>query len=243
MTPRWLTAFLDTAPDGADAAAAFWASATGHRVSPARGDAGEFATLLPGDGDAHLRLQRIAAGPDGVHLDLHVDDPRAAADAAVALGATEQTDQGYVVLRSPGGLAFCCVPWHDESRRAPAATWPGGHSSVVDQVCLDIPAASYDEEVRFWAMLTGWPDRATDLAEFRSLVRPPEQPLRLLLQRLGPDHPGDTVAAHLDLATTDRPAEVARLAGLGARRVREGPSWTVLADPAGRLFCVTDRSP
>ncbi|HWU23516.1 MAG TPA: VOC family protein [Nocardioides sp.] len=246
MTPRWLTAFLDSAPDRVDAAAAFWASATGCRVSPARGDAGEFATLLPEEGDAHLRLQRLASGPSGIHLDLHVDDPRAAADEAVALGATEQADigdHGYVVLRSPCGLAFCCVPAHDESRRAPAATWPGGHSSVVDQVCLDIPAPSYDEEVRFWATLTGWPDRATDLAEFRYLVRPPDQPLRLLLQRLGAEDRSETVRAHLDLATTDRPAEVARLVGLGARRVREGRSWTVLADPADRVFCVTDRSP
>lgn len=240
---RWLTAFLDTGRDRSDVSWPFWAAATGGRISPTRGDRDEFATLLPASGDAHLRLQRIDAGPDGLHLDLHVDDPRSAAEAAIALGAVELADHGYVVLRSPGGLPFCCVPAGGEVHRAPAPTWPEGHSSLVDQACLDIPAASYDREVRFWSALTGWPDRATDLTEFRSLVRPPEQPLRLLLQRLGPDDPGDAVRAHLDVATTDRPAEVARLVGLGARRVRDGESWTVLADPAGRVFCVTDRQP
>ncbi|GAB3852320.1 hypothetical protein GCM10028801_03270 [Nocardioides maradonensis] len=239
----WLTAFLDGAPGTADASWAFWAAATGSRISPTRGERDEFATLVPPSGDAHLRLQRIDAGAAGLHLDLHVDDPRAAADAAVALGADEVADRGYVVLRSPGGLAFCLVPAGEESQRAAAPIWPDGHSSLVDQVCLDIPAPAYDAEVGFWAALTGWADQPTDLAEFRSLVRPREQPLRLLLQRLGPDDPSTTVRAHLDLATTDRPAEVARLVGLGARRVRDGESWTVLADPTGRVFCVTDRQP
>ncbi|HJQ05693.1 MAG TPA: VOC family protein [Nocardioides sp.] len=240
---RWLTAFLDTAPGGAEASWEFWAAATGSRISPTRGERDEFATLLPRSGDAHLRLQRVETGPDRIHLDLHVDDPRSSADEAVALGAAEVADRGYVVLRSPGGLAFCLVPAGEETRRADAVSWPDGHSSLADQVCLDIPASAYDEEVRFWAALTGWPDRATDLAEFRYLVRPRGQPLRLLLQRLGPDDPDRSVRAHLDLATTDRPAEVARLLGLGARWVRDGESWTVLADPAGRVFCVTDRQP
>jgi predicted enzyme related to lactoylglutathione lyase len=47
---------------------------------------------------------------------------------------------------------------------------------------------------------------------------------------------------HLDLAPDDRDAEVARLEGLGARRVQVGQtpdnSWVVLADPEGNEFCV-----
>lgn len=49
---------------------------------------------------------------------------------------------------------------------------------------------------------------------------------------------------HLDLTTTadDRDAEIARLLGLGARRVDIGQtgdeSWDVLADPEGNEFCV-----
>ncbi|MEJ7629306.1 MAG: VOC family protein [Nocardioidaceae bacterium] len=49
---------------------------------------------------------------------------------------------------------------------------------------------------------------------------------------------------HLDLTTSaeDRPAEIARLISLGARRVDVGQSgeesWDVLADPEGNEFCV-----
>ena len=50
---------------------------------------------------------------------------------------------------------------------------------------------------------------------------------------------------HVDLAphtSQDRDAEIARLEGLGARRVDVGQgsdvSWTVLADPEGNEFCV-----
>jgi predicted enzyme related to lactoylglutathione lyase len=47
---------------------------------------------------------------------------------------------------------------------------------------------------------------------------------------------------HLDMHTDDRAAEVARLVGLGATVVGEQSvpwvAWTVLADPAGNVFCV-----
>jgi len=47
---------------------------------------------------------------------------------------------------------------------------------------------------------------------------------------------------HLDLRPADQAAEVARLEGLGARRVDVGQgtrvSWVVLADPDGNEFCV-----
>jgi hypothetical protein len=241
VTISWITAFLDFAPDGFDDGLRFWSEVTEYDVSPRRGDTSEFATLVPGDGDAFLRVQQLADGADRIHLDLHVTDPRAAADGAIALGATEVADHGYVVLRSPGGLTFCTVPHPAMTRPRPSA-WPGGHSSLVDQVCIDIPAPSYDTECAFWAALTGWETRASAVStDFRSLVRPEGHPLRLLLQRLGEDT-GD-VRAHVDWATTDRGAETDRQVGLGARVVDVRPVWTVLADPAGRLYCLTDRDP
>jgi len=49
---------------------------------------------------------------------------------------------------------------------------------------------------------------------------------------------------HLDMGTDDRPAEVARLVGLGATVVHEknewGVEWTTLADPEGNEFCVAE---
>jgi hypothetical protein len=243
MTPFWLTAFLDFAPDVSDRGVRFWQAATGYALSSARGDRGEFATLLPPDGDDFLRVQRLGQGPSRIHLDLHVRDPRAAAEDAVALGArvTARPEGGYVVLESPGGLAFCLVH-HQASDRPAPSTWPGGHSSLVDQVCLDLPSNRHDAEIGFWCDLTGWELVHSPVAdEFHSLVRPPGIPLRLLLQRLG-DADGP-VWAHLDVATGDRAAETGRHRGLGATVVQEHELWTVLTDPAGSTYCLTDRDP
>jgi predicted enzyme related to lactoylglutathione lyase len=51
---------------------------------------------------------------------------------------------------------------------------------------------------------------------------------------------------HLDLAPDDQDAEVARLEGLGARRVdigQGGVDWVVMADPEGNEFCVLTSLP
>ena len=241
MIPFWVSAFVDLAPEAHPAGLAFWRAVTGWSPSPVRGGRGEFTTLLPPAGDDHLRVQRLASGRSRVHLDLHVTAPRAAADHAVTLGAREVADLGYVVMASPGGFPFCFVT-HPSSVPAPATTWPDGHRSVVDQVCVDVPAELHDREVAFWRELTGRELAAsTGHPEFRRLLRPDDQPLHLLLQRL--DEPLGEVRGHLDLATSDRPAEVRRHLGLGAREVAAYDGWTVLRDPAGSAYCITDRTP
>lgn len=241
MAIFWISAFLDLAPEEFEEGVVFWAQATGCRVSSPRGERDEFATLVPPDGDDFLRVQRLERGPSRIHLDLHVPDPRAEAERAVALGAGLVADHGYVVLTSPGGLTFCLVR-HPSSRRPRPVAWPGGHRSLVDQVCLDLPAAVHDEEVAFWQALTGWELRPSPAhAELHWLERPPGLPLRILLQRL--EEPAGPVRAHLDLATTDRSAETARHVALGARVVAERGDWTVLADPTRTAYCVTDRDP
>jgi hypothetical protein len=242
VPPTWITAFLDFSPDTFEAGVRFWSEVTTYAVSPGRGAAGEFATLEPGDGDAFLRLQRLETGADRIHLDLHVADPRAAADEAIALGATEVASDGYVVLRSPGGFTFCTVAESSATLRRPRpSTWPDGHSSLLDQVCIDIPSASYEVECAFWRDLTGWELRGSEESEFRSLRRPPDQPIRLLLQRL--DEETGEVRAHLDWAATERQAETDRHVSVGATIVDVRDGWTVLAAPAGRRYCVTDRDP
>lgn len=241
MTPFWISAFLDLAADDHAAGLRFWREVTGWSVSPVRGEAAEFVTLLPASGDDHLRVQRLSSGRSRLHLDLHVDDPRAAADRAVSLGAREVTDVGYVVLRSPGGFPFCLVT-HPASTPAPATTWPGGHRSAVDQVCLDVPSELHDRELAFWQALTGrqvsgFPGHP----EFRRLDRPAGQALQLLVQRL--DEPLGEVRAHLDLACSDVAAETARHEALGARVVASHDWWTVMTDPTGAAYCLTDREP
>jgi hypothetical protein len=54
---------------------------------------------------------------------------------------------------------------------------------------------------------------------------------------------GSALPAHLDLGTTDREAETVRHRALGASVVTREEFWTVLTDPAGLAYCITDRDP
>lgn len=241
MTPFWLTVFLDFAASDHDRGVAFWRDVTGFAVSPSRGARQEFATLVPAAGDDYLRVQRLEAGPSRLHLDVHVADPRTAADRALALGAVELAAPGHVVLRSPGGLTFCFVT-HPAAERPVPAEWPAGHRSMVYQVCLDLPATVYDAESAFWAaVLESHPEVLPSRPEF-SWLRPGRQlALDVLLQRL--DRVDGPVSAHLDLGTDDRAAEVARHTALGATAGVVEEFWTVLTDPVGTTYCITDRDP
>ena len=72
----WLTAFVDRDGVTFNEAVRFWLAATGSTLSTPRGDHTEFATLVPFDGDAYLRVQRVDVG-GGSHMDLHVDNVEA----------------------------------------------------------------------------------------------------------------------------------------------------------------------
>jgi hypothetical protein len=98
-----------------------------------------------------------------------------------------------------------------------------------------------DAETAFWTRLTGWEHTKGRFPEFTNLERPEGQPLRLLLQRLDSDE--GPVSAHFDLSSADRVAEVVRHRSLDAELVNETRNWTVLRDPAGLEYCVTDRDP
>lgn len=238
---RWVTAFLDTTRDHAEETEAFWSQVTGFRLSARRGVSDEFASLLPADGDPHLKVQTVAqSSPGGLHVDLHTDDVRALASRAERLGASaNDLEARYVVCRSPGGMTFCVVD-HPGSRAATPATWPGGRSAV-DQVCLDIPPSRWEEECRFWADLTGWELVDQNPAdEFRRLQRPEGLAIQFLLQRLDDEQP--VAVGHLDLGSDDYLAETERHLALGATEVRRTPHWVTLRDTSGRLYCVTRHS-
>lgn len=241
--PFWVTAYLDLAPEVHPGGVELWSRLTGYEVSAARGPHDEYVSLLPQDGDDYLDLQRLGSGTSRIHLDLHVHDVRAAAEAATAHGATVVADEGdYVTLASPGGFVFCFVD-HPASTVPAPTVWPGGLRSQVDQVCLDVPPVAFDTEFAFWAEVTGWQQRPLRPdSEFARLTPAAGQPLHFLLQRL--DDEEDAVRAHLDWAADDRDAEVARHVAAGATVVeRFDRGWTVMTGPKGFTYCVTRRSP
>jgi hypothetical protein len=82
-----------------------------------------------------------------------------------------------------------------------------------------------------------------DYGEFVFLQPVREGTPALAFQRVPDPTPGKN-RIHVDLRTDDRVAEVARLTGLGATYVADremgGVAWTVLADPEGNQFCLTE---
>ncbi|MEU6378613.1 VOC family protein [Streptomyces sp. NPDC046909] len=238
MSIRWTYAFVDRPAGRFERASEFWTAVTDTRLSGLRGEQKEFATLLPGAGaDACVKIQGVAAGPGGAHLDFAVDDVREFTGSATRLGAQVVADEGtLVVLRSPAGELFCAVPWDGESVRPPVV-----HGSRLDQVCLDVPPSRYAAEVAFWtALLPDWTSRPGSLPEFHVLAPPPGLPVRVLLQRLDEE---PAPSAHLDLACADIEATRVRHEELGAETVAHGRHWTVMRDPAGGTYCLTGRDP
>jgi hypothetical protein len=233
--PFWLTAFLDYPAGEFDAGVGFWRAATGYDLSAPRGESGEFATLVPPTGDDYLRVQRLGDGPTGLHLDVHVAEPWTAAEAAEAVGAAlvSESPHGYFVLCSPAGFPFCLVTTPADAVPLPVR-WPAGHRSRVSRLCLDVPRKLYAAEVMFFQQV---------LAGQWLHADEPETALRLagagaLDLRLQPAELARSVTAHLHLVTNDLDAEVARLAGLGARPRASRPGKTILEAPGGTALCV-----
>ncbi|MBI4899662.1 MAG: VOC family protein [Actinobacteria bacterium] len=235
MRIRWMYLFLDTPAAVADGSWSYWSRVTSSTLSPVRGEHGQFATLLPPSGSPWIKVQAVAEGPGGVHLDLDTDDRGALVDRAVGLGATVQARyHDVVVLSSPAGIVFCATT-------GDTGTIDRDVDSIADQACLDIPRSQFAREVEFWRDLTAWPaSEIRDDNEFVSLTRPAEMPVRILLQRRDDE---TLAAAHVDFATRDRAAETARHVREGAEVVRVRPGWTVMRDPFGRVYCLTDRDP
>ena len=121
---------FDAADLGSESA--FWAGMLGgqvfedetwHTVIDAEGKWRVGIQLAPN----HVAPEWPDGNPQQVHLDLHVEDPRAAHDEAMALGATLlqpapdlHSDEGHQVYADPAGHPFC-IGWGQPSPEALAA--------------------------------------------------------------------------------------------------------------------------
>ena len=99
----------------------------------------------------------------------------------------------------------------------------------------------------FWTGALGWlvideSDNGVMIAPYAE-YRPDTHPMFF---QVNPDAKVVKNRWHFDLAPDDQDAEVARLEGLGARRVDIGQgkvSWVVMADVEGNEFCVLTSLP
>ena len=110
----------------------------------------------------------------------------------------------------------------------------------INDVVMD--CTNHEPALAFWERALGY-ERGWASGQFAQLRDPAGGGMAILFQQV-PESKIVKNRVHLDLAATDMAAEVTRLAGLGARTLRElsemGAHWTVMIDPEGNEFCVVD---
>jgi hypothetical protein len=124
----------------------------------------------------------------------------------------------------------------------------GRHRTNVRVGSILIRCVRFDELVAFWQAALGYVPREPPHDGWVVLTDPSGTGPNISLDRVAEDRLpplGDLSRVHLDLYTSDQPAEVARLLGLGATRYEReyGPDedFVVLVDPDGNRFCVIDK--
>jgi catechol 2,3-dioxygenase-like lactoylglutathione lyase family enzyme len=168
--------------------------------------------------------------PQQFHLDLQVDGHEAAAERAIALGATRLADgPTWITLADPAGHPF-------DLCQADGV----GPEMGLFAVTIDAPDAA--GLARFYADLMGMevtyegPEGALIAGDGKSVMfqqvadyTPPRWPDAARPQQ-----------AHLDIIVDDLDSGEARALELGATRFNAGgKTYRVFADPAGHPFCLT----
>jgi hypothetical protein len=115
----------------------------------------------------------------------------------------------------------------------------------ISEICFN--CADPVAMAEFWCAAIGYHETERDETGV-AIAGAPEAPVILMcfVDDVDKDSKVGHNRLHLDLSPTehDQDAEVARLEGLGARRIDIGqgsPSWVVMADPEGNEFCVLRR--
>jgi catechol-2,3-dioxygenase len=216
-----------------DTLAGFYAELAGWEIVRKVSD---WITLRTGDGQ-EIAFQRAPdhvapqwpgqEHPQQFHLDLQVDGREAAAERAVALGATRLADGAtWVTLADPAGHPFDLCE-------------KDGVGPVMDLFAVTIDAPDASALAHFYGDLLGMevtydgPEGALIAGDGKSLMfqqvsgyNPPQWP--------DPAHPQQ---AHLDILVADLDAGEARALELGASRLDGGGQRSrVFADPAGHPF-------
>ena len=113
----------------------------------------------------------------------------------------------------------------------------------IAMVTLDV--AEVKPSVDFWSALLGW-EVAASTDDYAMLTGPDGSPalgLGRIDDHQAPSWPDDgRKQFHLDLAVDDVEAMAQRAVDLGATLAdpQPGETWTVVIDPAGHPFCLTD---
>jgi predicted enzyme related to lactoylglutathione lyase len=139
------------------------------------------------------------------------------------------------------------------SATSEASTGPAAGGLRVTEVVID--CADHSVVVAFWSAALGWeahpvndqyvalaPSSAPGAGAAGGAGDPDGSVPAILFQKV-PERKTGKNRVHLDFAAPEMTAEVERLVGLGATVIAHRSlgdfAWTVLADPEGNEFCVS----
>lgn len=104
------------------------------------------------------------------------------------------------------------------------------HRSRLAALVIDCKTDDLDGAAAFWAAALGAEIRP---AEANYVALSDQGGMQVEVQKVEHDS-----RVHLDIASDDVPAEVARLEKLGAKKIAEIKTWVVMEAPTGQRFCV-----
>ncbi|MEO5853224.1 MAG: VOC family protein [Nocardioides sp.] len=218
---RWKDLCLD-ASHGQLALGEFWAAVLGLGIETSPGK-----VSLEGCGDHERIWVNAVARPKVVKHRLHLDVYAGSVASLEALGATvlapaAETGFGWTMMADPEGGEFCCFV------RDPLPAYRL-HGIGVD--CLD-PAA----QACWWGGVLGRPVTSYDgHADLFTLECVTPDPVLTIDFAAVPEPRTGSNRVHWDLV-----GDVDAVLGAGATRLWEGRGWSVLADPEGNEFCVSE---
>ena len=106
--------------------------------------------------------------------------------------------------------------------------------------CVAVDCHDSARVAEFWSQALGLPLHGPEGDDHEWWLEPGGDRPDLLFAEV-PEGKAVKNRLHLDLRPDDQAVEVARLEGLGARRIDIGQgdvTWVVMADPEGNEFCV-----
>lgn len=106
------------------------------------------------------------------------------------------------------------------------------HKSRLDGFIIDCQTNDLAGAVGFWSAALGLDSQGADGPTY---VRLDGSARDLTIEVQQVEHPS---RVHLDIESDDVEAEVARLEGLGAKRLEQIKTWVVMEAPTGQRFCV-----
>ena len=109
------------------------------------------------------------------------------------------------------------------------------HKSRLGGLIIDCCTDDLGEATAFWTRALGYAPIDSDHPDDDNYVPLRTAPGEPHIELQSVDHPS---RVHIDIETDDVEAEVARLEGLGAKRVEKVRSWWVMEAPSGHRFCV-----